>query len=107
MVTYAIYYFDKECKWNTVLAGGYDPAVMKLYETNMTDFQNTIIDNQGLTQSPEYRFKTGNGVFSGSGSPNSVVTAPIGSLYVNTTGTAGTTLYVKESGTGNTGWVAK
>ena len=35
------------------------------------------------------------------------VAAGAGSLYVNTTGTAGTTLYVKESGTGNTGWVAK
>lgn len=42
----------------------------------------------------------------GSGSPESVVTAPIGSLYVRTDGSTGTTLYVKESGTGNTGWVA-
>jgi hypothetical protein len=46
-------------------------------------------------------------VFSGSGSPEAVVTAPIGSLYVDTTGGAGTTLYIKESGSGNTGWVAK
>ena len=44
---------------------------------------------------------------SGSGSPESVVTAPVGSLYLRTNGGAGTTLYVKESGTGNTGWVAK
>lgn len=43
----------------------------------------------------------------GSGSPESVVTAPIGSLYTRTDGGAGTTLYVKESGSGNTGWVAK
>ena len=47
------------------------------------------------------------GLFVGSGSPNSVVTAEAGSLYVNTSGGAGTTLYVKESGSGNTGWVAK
>lgn len=40
-------------------------------------------------------------------SPEGVVTAPIGSFYTRTNGGAGTTLYVKESGTGNTGWVAK
>lgn len=43
----------------------------------------------------------------GSGSPEGVVTAPIGAIYHNTTGGAGTSFYVKESGTGNTGWVAK
>lgn len=47
------------------------------------------------------RFRTG------TGSPEGVVTAPVGSLYTRTDGGAGTTLYVKESGTGNTGWVAK
>lgn len=44
---------------------------------------------------------------SGSGSPEGVLTAPVGSLYTRTNGGAGTTLYVKESGSGNTGWVAK
>lgn len=43
----------------------------------------------------------------GAGSPEGVVTAAVGSLYTNTSGGASTTLYVKESGTGNTGWVAK
>ena len=43
----------------------------------------------------------------GTGSPETVVTAPIGSLYLRTDGGAGTTLYVKESGTGNTGWIGK
>lgn len=44
---------------------------------------------------------------SGSGSPEGVVAARIGSLYLRTDGGAATTLYVKESGTGMTGWVAK
>jgi hypothetical protein len=44
---------------------------------------------------------------SGSGTPESSVTAPVGSMYTDTSGGAGTTLYVKESGTGNTGWAAK
>lgn len=54
-------------------------------------------------------FATTTSVFwsSGAGSPNGVVTASPGSLYTNTSGGANTTLYVKESGTGNTGWVAK
>ncbi len=42
----------------------------------------------------------------GTGSPESVVTAIVGSLFVRTDGTASTTLYAKTSGTGNTGWVA-
>lgn len=44
---------------------------------------------------------------SGRGTPNGVVAAPVGSLYTDIAGGAGTTLYVKESGTSNTGWVAK
>lgn len=43
----------------------------------------------------------------GSGDPNTVVTANPGSIYMNTLGGAGATMWVKESGTGNTGWVAK
>lgn len=43
----------------------------------------------------------------GSGSPEGVVTAPVGSLFTQTDGGANTTLYVKESGAGNTGWIAK
>jgi hypothetical protein len=44
---------------------------------------------------------------SGLAAPNGVVTAPTGSLYSKTAGGAGATLWVKESGSGNTGWVAK
>jgi len=44
---------------------------------------------------------------SGAGTPEAAVTAPVGSLYTRTDGGASTTLYVKESGTGNTGWIAK
>ena len=35
------------------------------------------------------------------------VTATVGSLYSRTDGGAGTSLYVKESGNGTTGWAAK
>lgn len=46
-------------------------------------------------------------IYAGNGDPQNNVTAQIGSLYLRTNGGANTTLYVKESGTGNTGWVAK
>jgi hypothetical protein len=46
-------------------------------------------------------------ITSGTGSPNSVVTAPVGSMFLRTDGGAGTTLYIKEAGAGNTGWQAK
>lgn len=46
-------------------------------------------------------------VFSGYGSPESVVTAGIGSKYMRLDGSSGTSNYTKESGTGNTGWVAE
>lgn len=41
------------------------------------------------------------------GTPEGVVTAPVGSLALRIDGGAGTSLYVKQSGTGNTGWVGK
>jgi hypothetical protein len=44
----------------------------------------------------------------GTGTPEGVVSAIVGSLYLNLSGGSGTTLYVKESGSnGNTGWVGK
>ena len=43
----------------------------------------------------------------GTGSPEGVVAASVGSTYRRTDGGSGSTFYVKEAGTGNTGWVAK
>jgi len=48
-----------------------------------------------------------NMVQSGSGSPEGVVIAPPGRLYLDEDGGADLTLYVKESGTDENGWVAK
>ena len=43
----------------------------------------------------------------GSGTPEGVVASPVGGIYLRRDGGAGTTLYIKESGTGLTGWVGK
>lgn len=43
----------------------------------------------------------------GTGSPEGKVTAPVGATFHRLDGSANTSLYVKESGTGATGWTAK
>ena len=47
------------------------------------------------------------GWFQGDGTPEGAVAAPVGSFYSRKDGGAGTSFYVKESGSGNTGWVGK
>jgi len=68
---------------------------------NAATLEFKLADNSAFTatQSLYDRF--------GSGSPESVVTAPIGAVYHRTDGGAGTSFYVKESGSGNTGWISK
>ncbi|GAC1662961.1 MAG: hypothetical protein PVS2B1_21920 [Candidatus Dormibacteraceae bacterium] len=47
-------------------------------------------------------------IHSGNGSPLNVITGNVGDLYVDKLGTAGKTLFVKESGAWtSTGWTAK
>ena len=62
---------------------------------------------QGLRWATSSGTLNDRGLFNGTGSPEGVVTAEPGSLYCNSSGGASTTLYVKQSGSGNTGWVAK
>lgn len=47
------------------------------------------------------------GIITGVGTPEGNITAPTGSLYLRSDGGAGTSLYVKESGVGATGWITK
>jgi hypothetical protein len=46
-------------------------------------------------------------IFVGNDTPEGVYSAQPGSIFLRRNGGAGTCFYVKESGTGNTGWVAK
>jgi hypothetical protein len=68
--------------------------------------QNTFTAGGG-TGSLFFGLGTVRGIYGGAGAPEGVVTASPGSMYLNQSGGGGTTLYIKESGTGNTGWVAK
>lgn len=49
----------------------------------------------------------GTAIYSGTGSPEGVVTASVSSRYARRDGGTATSLYVKETGSGNTGWIAK
>lgn len=42
--------------------------------------------------------------WTGYGSPEGVISGPVGTMYHRRDGSSGSTLYVKQSGTGNTGW---
>ena len=79
---------------------------------NTTGSRNTTIGYQADAISPtadnQIAIRAGaTKWYSSAGTPEGAVTAGVGSMYTDNTGGAGTTLYVKESGTGNTGWVAQ
>jgi hypothetical protein len=89
------------------LAGGsaLDQLTQFTHEDNPTYKHN--VEVTGTVQTYDH-FANNSVVWkTGTGSPENVVLAPVGSLYSRTDGGANTTLYVKESGAGNTGWVAK
>ncbi|MCM3746525.1 glycoside hydrolase family 55 protein [Paenibacillus pasadenensis] len=48
----------------------------------------------------------GPGIYCGSGFPEGVLTAPQGSIFMRSDGGAANSLYIKYSGSGNTGWIA-
>lgn len=68
----------------------------------------TAVGNNGFT-TPRFGLDLLNSVqvYTGAGSPEGAQAAGVGSLFLRNDGGTGTTLYVKESGTGNTGWAAK
>lgn len=69
--------------------------------------QSIISANGGISMGSGLTSYSTATIRGGAGSPEGVYNANVGSLFLRTNGGANTTLYVKESGTGNTGWVAK
>ncbi len=63
----------------------------------------------GVTVIPRIGFNAGtfgSQLFTGAGSPEGVVTARTGSMYLNRSGGQGTSVWYKETGTGTAGWIA-
>jgi len=78
-------------------------GTVRLY-TGVSDTERLRVDDTGAVIAGG---SSGPKWVHGTGTPESFVAAPVGSFYSRTDGGAGTSFYVKESGTGNTGWVAK
>lgn len=103
-------YFDSASLSATVARGARCTAYTQImqwqrYDTDTYDTIQVLCDGslvRGLgATAPTVKFLIG------AGSPEGVITAGVGSIYQRTNGGANTSIYVKESGTGNTGWVAK
>lgn len=83
---------------------------VKSLERRLSTHRHTAVDgtaalSKGIKVDLEQKIWIGKIFISaGSGSPESRIAANVGSLYLQTNGGSGTTLYIKESGTGNTGW---
>lgn len=91
---------NTEADFNRIQFGG-GTSSFPSFKRNAATIETRLADDSNFAaeQSLYQRF--------GSGSPEGVVTAPIGAYYSRTDGGAGTSLYIKESGTGNTGWIPK
>jgi len=80
-------------------AGAYLNQVLKITRaTGKTTF-GSVGASAGLELG-----SSGPRVMSGTGSPEGVVTAPVGSTWLDTAATTGAVKWIKASGTGNTGW---
>lgn len=100
---------------------GTNPQTVRVYETDNgsndeyleisaasgTNYIKPAATGTGTASKLDHYVTSSVFITSGAGSPEAAVTAPVGSLFIRTDGGASTTLYVKESGSGNTGWVAK
>ena len=96
---------NAELKDSHVIGGGYGESGITKADSN----QNITWKINSQTGKAEFQLIK-NGLITwhtGVGAPEGVILAVVGSMYTRTDGGAGTTLYIKESGTSNTGWVAK
>lgn len=93
----------------TLFSGDYDdltdkPSLFDGAYSSLTGVPSTFPPS---THSHDYDDDiTDKPILRGTGSPEGAVTATVGTIYQRTNGGAGTVLYLKESGSGNTGWVA-
>lgn len=90
---------DQSTRKATTFIDGLDTKLVSTTITTLTSNPFLTFSDSASSASCQLR--------SGTGSPEGAVTAKVGSIFLRTDGGANTTLYVKESGTGNTGWAAK
>ena len=82
---------------------------------NQLDSRAKLVGSDGIATADFHRYLSGIAELSeilqyfviGTGSPEGSIVASPPKFYIRLDGGAGTTLYAKESGTGNTGWTGK
>lgn len=84
--------------YGVVTSGGTAPIVVEA-STSAASF----IGHAAPSALPPYTLQ--DGYYGGTGSPNGVLAAAVGSFYAQQDGAAGSTLWLKVTGTGNTGWL--
>lgn len=90
------------------LNGGTGSGATLVFTTNNSTTALTLDGSQNATFAGTVAVQgTAARIYSGTGSPEGSVTAATGSIYLNLSGGNNTTFYVKQSGSGNTGWNAK
>jgi len=92
----ALRFYLDTTHYHEIINGTSNRLFVTPYNNNDTEFSGGVRVQSTSAQ-----------ILSGIDTPEGVVTAAVGSLFMRTNGGANTTLYVKESGTGNTGWIAK
>lgn len=89
--------------------GNFTGNVILLGGNNFNAGTSNYVNVGGAGVVPRVGFNAGSTagaqLFEGTGSPETVVTARAGSMYLNDSGGAGTSVYYKETGTGNVGWL--
>jgi len=99
---------------STVTSGAYlpivDPTEASVEEQNkriqISDLDNRVSSVRYITTTYAGTTTSAPKITAGAGSPESVVTGAVGSVYLRTDGGSTTSVYFKESGTGNTGWIS-
>jgi hypothetical protein len=88
------------------ILGGRTAAIIGDIVTGGQPYSSQTFIGHGISNGGNMPFTLYDGWYSGTGSPNGVQAATPGSIASNQSGGAGTSFYIKESGSGNTGWVA-
>lgn len=74
-------------------------------QNELNDYKKKIEEQDLIIN--EFKGKITISAYKGEGVPEGRVTAPVGTIYLREDGTQGSTLWIKESGTGNCGWSSK
>ena len=85
---------------NVDAAGNVNPETTGVYNLGVPAKKWLNVDTDTITLGTDSKIQTG------TGTPEGVVAATVGNIFIRTDGGVGSTVYSKESGVGNTGWVA-